>query len=185
MPSLRSYIFREIIKRTTGLLGTRDSIDGWRQLSATGSKKPRVPKGTTVQAVQMGGVPCEWLCPERAVEDKIILYLHGGGWILGWYNSHRWMVGQIAKASQARALVVDYRLAPECPFPAGLEDCLSVYRGLLGGGTNPGNIIIAGDSAGGNFTLAMLLALKENGEPLPAAGICLSPATDMTSRPSG
>lgn len=179
MPSLRSYLFREIIKGATGMLKFRDSIDSWRHWSAAGSSRPRIPKGVTLRAVEMGGVPCEWLIPEGAGEDKTILYLHGGGWILGWYNSHRWMAGYIAKACGVRALAVDYRLAPENPFPAGLDDCLSVYRCLLESGTRPENIVIAGDSAGGTFTLAMLLALKDNGEPLPAAGIGLSPATDL------
>ena len=93
------------------------------------------------------------------------------------------VVGISDGRQSVRALAVDYRLAPEFPFPAGLDDCLSVYRCLLSDGTHPKNIIIAGDSAGGNLTLAMLLGLKENGEPLPAAGICLSPATDMATRP--
>ncbi len=184
MPSLQSYVFRFVIKRMTSLLGTRDSIRDWRKLSATGSKIPSLPKGVTLQPVNMDGVPCEWLSPTNAAGSRTILYLHGGGWILGWYNSHRRMVGHLAGACRARALAVDYRLAPECPFPAALEDCLTAYRGLLKSGLQPGDIIIAGDSAGGNLTLTTLLALKKYGEPLPAGAVCLSPATDLASRPA-
>ncbi len=184
MPSLQSYIFRVVMKRMTGMLGTQNSIQDWRKLSATGSKKPWVPKGVTMRAVNMDGVSCEWLTPQNATGSKTILYLHGGGWILGWYNSHRRMVGYLAQACKARALAVDYHLAPECPFPAALEDCVMAYRELLKSGIRSEEIIIAGDSAGGNLTLTTMLALKEKGEPLPAAGVCLSPATDLAPRPS-
>ncbi len=183
MPSLQSYIFRTVMKRMTGLLGTNQSIQEWRRLSATGSKKPSVPKGVTMQPVQINGVPCEWLTPQNAAGTRTILYLHGGGWILGWYNSYRRMVGHLAKVCGARALAVDYRLAPEHPYPAALEDCRAVYHGLLESGTQPNDMIIAGDSAGGNLTLTTMLALKKYGAPLPAAGVCLSPATDMAPRP--
>jgi len=192
MASLQSYFFRIVMGRLTGLLNTRSSVEGWRALSATGSKAPRLPRGVTSQAVQAGGVSCEWLCPAgvqngpRAstpgVFHKTILYLHGGGFLLGWYNSHRWLVAHFANACGACALAVDYRLAPEHPFPAALDDCLAVYRSLLQGGTDPGKIIFAGDSAGGNLVLTMLLALKDTGEPLPAAGVCLSPVTDFATR---
>ncbi len=182
MPSLQSYIFRTVIKRMTGLLGSQQSIQDWRALSATGSKKPSVPKGVTRQPEKVNGVACEWLTPQNVEAKKTILYLHGGGWILGWYNSHRRMVSHLAKACAAPALAVDYRLAPEHPYPAALEDCLAAYHGLLQGGTLPGEIIIAGDSAGGNLTLTTMLALKKYGAPLPAAGVCLSPATDMAPR---
>jgi monoterpene epsilon-lactone hydrolase len=181
MPSLQSYIFRIVIKKMTGMLGSQDSIENWRKLSAKGSKIP-LAKGIALQAEVMNGAPCEWLTPQTAKGKKTILYLHGGGWILGWYNSHRRMVGYLSKACQARALAVDYRLAPEHPFPAALEDCLAAYHGLLKKGISPADIIIAGDSAGGNLTLTVMLALEKYGSPLPVAGVCLSPATDLVPR---
>ncbi len=184
MPSLQSYVFRFVMKRMTSLLGTQNSIEGWRKLSAKGPQRLGLPKGINLQPVKMDGVPCEWLTPPNGEGSKTILYLHGGGWILGWYSPHRRMVGCLAKACRVRALAVDYRLAPECPFPAALEDCLTAYRGLLKNGVKPGDIIIAGDSAGGNLTLTTLLALKKSGEPLPAAGVCLSPPTDLAPRPA-
>jgi acetyl esterase/lipase len=109
----------------------------------------------------------------------VILYLHGGGWTLGWSGVHRRLVAYLCRAAACRALVADYRLAPEYPFPAALEDCLTVYRWLLKSGTAPGDIVIAGDSAGGNLTLATLLSLRDAAEPLPAAAVCVSPMTDL------
>jgi epsilon-lactone hydrolase len=88
-------------------------------------------------------------------------------------------VAHIARAAQSRAMAVDYRLAPEHPFPAALQDCLTAYRWLLKNGTTPQQVVIAGDSAGGNLTLSTLLALRDAGEPLPAAAVCISPATDL------
>ena len=157
MPSLQSFLFRFLMKRGTGLLKARDGVAGWRRLSAK-SGTPRLPPGVTLRPLQAAGVPCEWLCPGGAEDQNSILYLHGGGFVLGWYNPHRMMVGYLAQACRACALAVDYRLAPEAPFPAALDDCLAVYRSLLKGSRDPGSIIFAGDSAGGNLTLAMLLA---------------------------
>jgi acetyl esterase/lipase len=98
---------------------------------------------------------------------------------MGWYEPHRWLVSHLARATGRRALAIDYRLAPEHRFPAPLEDCLAAYRWLLANGTRPEQIILGGDSAGGNLTLTTMLALRDNGEPLPAAGVCLSPVTDL------
>ncbi len=184
MPSLQSYVFRFVIQRMTSLLGTRDSIQDWRKLSGKAPQGPGLPKDVALQPVKIDLVPCEWLIPQNAEGRRTILYLHGGGWVLGWYSTHRRMVGYLARACGARALAVDYRLAPESPFPAALEDCLAAYRGLLKSGIRPEDIIIAGDSAGGNLTLTTMLALKKTGEPLPAAGVCMSPATDLAPRPA-
>jgi epsilon-lactone hydrolase len=98
---------------------------------------------------------------------------------MGWSNLHRRMVAYICQAAACRALAVDYRLAPEHPFPAALEDCLAAYRWLLKNGTSPQNLVITGDSAGGNLTLTTLLALRDAGDPLPAAAVSISPMTDL------
>ncbi|GAB4578379.1 MAG: alpha/beta hydrolase [Anaerolineales bacterium] len=124
-------------------------------------------------------IPCEWLLPNEKPPEPVILYLHGGGWVLGWYNNHRWMAAHLGQTAHCRVLAVDYRLAPEHPFPAALEDCVAAYRWLLNSGVSPNHIILAGDSAGGNLTLTTALALRERGEPLPAALVCLSPVTDL------
>ncbi len=151
-----------------------------------GPKRPLLSRGIQLTAATAAGVPVEWLAPVGAGAAPVgagaapvVLYLHGGGWVLGWYNSHRWLLGQIGLAAGCRALAVDYRLAPEHPFPAALNDCLGVYRWLVQQGTAPRQIVIAGDSAGGNLTLTTLLALRDAGDPLPAAGVCISPMTDL------
>jgi monoterpene epsilon-lactone hydrolase len=107
------------------------------------------------------------------------LYIHGGAWFLGSAGIYRGFVSNFAHACCIRALVINYRLAPENPFPAGLEDCIAAYEWLLQSGISPHKIVVAGDSAGGNLTLALLVALRDAGRPLPAGAVALSPATDM------
>lgn len=141
-----------------------------------------LPQDVQSERVRVGSVRCEWLIPEGCASDKVLLYLHGGGFVYGWTDMHRHMVAHLARQMSARALGVDYRLAPEHPFPAALEDCVAVYRWLLKQGILPENIVVAGDSAGGNLTLTTMLWLRDHGDPLPAAAACLSPATDMTER---
>jgi acetyl esterase/lipase len=143
------------------------------------TSRPILPRGVTLQKVIAGGVRAEWLTPAAGSANGVLLYVHGGAWTMGWYEPHRWLVSHLARATGRRALALDYRLAPEHPFPAPLEDCLAAYRWLLANGTRPDEIIIGGDSAGGNLTLTTMLALRDNGEPLPAAGLCLSPVTDL------
>jgi acetyl esterase/lipase len=137
------------------------------------------PDDVSREAVDAGGVPAEWIRAPAARENRVILYLHGGGYVIGSIQTHRELASRLSRASQARALLIDYRLAPEHPFPAALEDALTAYRWLLSTDVEPGRIVIAGDSAGGGLTLATLLALRDAGDPLPAAGVCLSPWTDL------
>ncbi len=125
------------------------------------------------------GVPGEWLTPTGVSGDITVYYLHGGGYSIGSVNTHARMVALIAAACDARAFAVDYRLAPENPFPAGLDDAVAGYRWLLGQGVDPARLVIGGDSAGGGLTLATLLRLREAGDPLPAATVLLSPWTDL------
>ncbi len=136
-------------------------------------------RGVRLEQVTAGNVAGEWLIP-RGASRQVIYYLHGGGFVMGSPGTHRPMVQRIAQAAGARALQIDYRLAPEHPFPAALEDSLAGYRWLLAHGVRPSEIVIAGDSAGGNLTLATLLALRDGGEPFPAGAVCLSPVTDHT-----
>ena len=138
-----------------------------------------VAEDVTCETAEMGGVPAEWISAPGASEDRILFYLHGGGYCIGSLNTHREMISRIARAGQARALSVEYRLAPEDPHPAALEDSLAAYRGLLADGADPARIVIGGDSAGGGLTLATLVALRDAGDPLPAAAVCLSPWTDL------
>lgn len=140
----------------------------------------RPPRAVSVQKVQAGAAPSEWLIPRDSPDDGVLLYFHGGAFIFCSLDSHRAMVARLALAGETRALSVDYRLAPEHPFPAALEDCLAAYRFLVQSGISPRRIVVAGDSAGGNLALALLLALRRDGDPLPAAAVGLSPATDLT-----
>ena len=144
-----------------------------------------VPADVTVERVTAPVAPSEWLAPPSARADIVVLYLHGGGYVIGSPRSHRHLAAAIARAARARALVLDYRLAPEHPFPAALEDAVAAYRWLLAQGQAPASLVVAGDSAGGGLTVATLVALRELGVPLPAAGVCISPWVDLTcSAPS-
>jgi monoterpene epsilon-lactone hydrolase len=139
----------------------------------------RVADDVTCTPVDAGGVRAEWIVPPGAVAERVLLYLHGGGYVLCSVSTHRDLISRIARAAGMRALGVDYRLAPEHPFPAAVEDATTAYRWLVSHGTAPGHIAIAGDSAGGGLTLATLVALRDAGDPLPATGVCLSPWVDL------
>jgi epsilon-lactone hydrolase len=139
----------------------------------------RVASDVKCEPVDAGGVKAEWIVPPGAADDRVVLYLHGGGYVMGSINTHRAMIARIARASKARALALDYRMAPEHPFPAAVEDATAAYRWLLAQGYKPGKIVISGDSAGGGLTLATLLSLRDARTPLPAAAAPISPWTDM------
>jgi len=142
---------------------------------------PQAPLDEDVKCekVDAGGIPSEWISTPEAVESRVILYLHGGGYTLGSITTHRPLISWISRAARAKALAIDYRLAPENPFPAAVEDSTAAYRWLLSVGVDPARLVIAGDSAGGGLTVATLIALRDAGEPLPAAGVCISPWVDM------
>ncbi len=133
------------------------------------------------QPVGAGGVTAEWIYGPDANEDRVLVYLHGGGYIIGSMRTHRVPLSLLSKASGARVLGLDYRLAPEHPFPAALEDSIAAYRWLLFNGIKHTNIVIGGDSAGGGLAAATLVALRYAGEPIPAAGILHSGWTDLTN----
>lgn len=148
-----------------------------RNFDLLGSMSP-LPEGVRYEPVDAGGVAAEWITP-AAVDNRTVLYLHGGGYVIGSIGSHRAMIARIAIAARARALAVDYRLAPEHPYPAAVDDATAAYRWLLAQGIEPARVAIAGDSAGGGLTAAALLALRDAGDALPAAGVCISPWLDL------
>ena len=133
----------------------------------------------TYQRVNAGGLPAEWAADESAAGDQAVLYLHGGGYVIGSVRTHRVLMAGLSRASGARVLGLEYRLAPEHPFPAAVEDAVAAYRWLLRQGYAPGRIAVAGDSAGGGLTVAMLAQARSYGLPLPAAAVCLSPWVDL------
>lgn len=138
------------------------------------------PPEVKVERVSAPVAPAEWLRPPGALAGRVVLYLHGGGYVIGSPRSHRHLAAAIAAAGQASALLLDYRLAPEHPYPAAVDDATAAYRWLLDQGIAPGHIVIGGDSAGGGLTVATLLALRDARLPLPAGGVCISPWVDLT-----
>jgi acetyl esterase/lipase len=181
MTSLRGRAFRLILDVRRALFRWDAPVESYRALMRRQERFFRPPREVAIEPVRAGEVPCEWLTPPGASPRSVILYLHGGAWTLGWTGIHRRLVAHIALAAGCRALAVDYRLAPEHPFPAAPEDCVAAYRWLVSNGTRPQDIVIAGDSAGGTLTLTTLQSLRDAGEPMPAAAVCISPATDLAA----
>ena len=139
-----------------------------------------IPRGITVTDDVAGGVPVEWLRSPHSDSDAVLLYLNGGGYLFGSPRSHRALAAALVQATGMPALLPSYRLAPEHPYPAALTDVWAVYWWLLDQGIAPGRIVLAGESAGGGLTIALLLALRDAGMPLPACAVCISPWVDMT-----
>jgi epsilon-lactone hydrolase len=164
------------------LLRSRPRPVGWAErrarLDAIGAAPPAVD--IRLQAVDAGGVPAEWSLVSGSDSARVLMYLHGGGYCSGSIASHRGMVTEVGRAAKVRTLAVGYRLAPEHPFPAALDDALAAYRFLLDFGIAPANIAIGGDSAGGGLTLATMIRLRDTGKPLPGCAWLISPWVDLT-----
>jgi monoterpene epsilon-lactone hydrolase len=182
-----SHLLRFRLKRKAWDWNT--SIPGFRQECEEGSQRmAKMPSGGTPSGIQVtpvhidtlpAGLSAEWIQPAQAAQDRVIFYVHGGGYVSGSCNDHRAMVAKLVKGSGVKALLFEYRLAPEHPFPAALEDTLAAYRWLLDQGAAPEQIVMVGESAGGGLGLATLLALRDQGLPLPAAAVAMSPMTDL------
>ena len=137
------------------------------------------PEGVTFEEMAGGPVCGFWSRGPGAAEDRVLLYLHGGGYVIGDARGYRPLWGALAQACGARGLGVDYRLAPEHPFPAAVDDAVGAYRWLLDQGIGPGSIVLAGDSAGGGLTVAALVEARRQGLPMPAAALAISPWVDL------
>ena len=185
MSSLRARMFRRITSRFVKGIN-KSSIDP-AHIVEVQERLNRLSRyltpafGVSVEATTVHGLEAEWLRPKGAPDDKVLLYLHGGAYLIGSCRTHRQMVSHIARAAGINALVPDYRLAPEHRFPAAIEDAVQIYRSLLSEGFKPRDIFIAGDSAGGGLTVATLLSLRHAGVPLPAAAVLLSPFLDVSA----
>ena len=177
---LYKKMLRATIKRLFASIETEEDITRARSILSRRSMLSSLLRLTSApqRTTEVGGVPAEWA--GRNTAQTVILYLHGGAYFFGSPASHRVMVEAICRQADAKALLLDYRLAPENPFPAALDDALSAYEGLLAQGADPKDIVIAGDSAGGGLSLALLLRLRDEKKPLPTAGVLLSPWTDLT-----
>ena len=169
-----------VIQMVKDLVSKRaETVAEMRANFAAAMSELRVADDVTSTPVDAGGVRAEWIVPPGAAAERVLFYLHGGGYVLCSVSTHRDLISRMARAAGVRALGVDYRLAPEHPFPAAVEDATTAYRWLVSHGTAPERIAIAGDSAGGGLTLATLVALRDAGDPLPAAAVCLSPWVDL------
>jgi acetyl esterase/lipase len=182
VPSWQSHIlrlaqlgFRVFSGRFTGL----DVVKERRNL-AWGEKLFRPASAVQYAAVTANGVPAEWITPISVATERVVVYVHGGAFYSGTLAGARPVAGNVALAGQARVLTIDYRLAPEHPFPAALEDTLTAYEWLLTSGVSPEAVVLVGDSAGGTLVLALLVQLRDLGKPLPRGAVCFSPATDLT-----
>ena len=179
--SWRARFVREITSWYLGLAGSGsvDVLSARKRLDFFAGMVPSA-SGVSVQKETIAGLKTEWLTPKGAPDDKLLLYWHGGGYVMGSCASHRSFVSHMAREGGVRALVPEYRLAPEHPYPAAVEDSVNLYRALLEQGYEPANIAVAGDSAGGGLTVAMSLSLRDSGDPLPGAVGLLSPLLDLS-----
>jgi monoterpene epsilon-lactone hydrolase len=138
-----------------------------------------VPPGVRFEQETVGGIPASWCIPEHAVPERALLYLHGGGYVIGSSKGYRAMGSEFASRLNTRVLIPDYRRAPENPFPGAVDDAVSVYRALIDNRIPPKSIAIAGDSCGGGLTVASMMAIRDQGLPLPAAAAVISPWVDL------
>ncbi len=150
----------------------------WDALTAPSAVARQVRR----EPVEIAGVPGAWFTPRKGAEDRVVIYLHGGAYIYGSIDTHEELIGRVALAARARVLALTYRLAPEHPFPAAIEDVVAAYRALLAQGIAPGRVLFAGDSSGGNLSVTTLLALREAGVPLPAGAALICPWVDVSAR---
>ena len=172
-------LFRGKIRKEVFDMNT--SITAFRERCEKGAKKySKIPEGVEIKEQIIEGIKSEWITPQGAHSDKIILYIHGGGYVSGSCSDHRGLVSKFAKLTGVTNLIYEYRLAPENKFPAAIDDSIKVYQWLLNSVYKPDNIIFAGESAGGGLCLALLLALKKNNIALPNAALAISPWTDLT-----
>jgi epsilon-lactone hydrolase len=140
------------------------------------------PPGVRFQAGNLGGVPCEWVLPAEGSPTPIFMHFHGGGYVMGMPAASRTLTSQLALSRAMRVVSVDYRLAPEHPFPAAVEDAVAAYRALLHSGISAKYVAFGGESAGGGLTIAALIAARDEGLPMPACAVVVSPWTDMTCK---
>ena len=190
MPSLRArflvfllrnrHLFRFRPKRDAVDWTTLDSIVRFRRECEEGAARfGSMPSGIDIEPVSAGGLAAEWILPAGASKDAAIVFFHGGGYVSGSCSDHRIHVSKFVAGSGVGALLFEYRLAPEHPYPAALDDSVAAYEWLLSKGVSPERVVFAGDSAGGGLCLAALVALRDRGVALPSAAVALSPWTDL------
>ena len=174
---LRTFL-RHVVKHHIN--GEQDLLRLRKNGDAISVFAPDAPRGVTRRRTHLGGLACDRHEPRGGAGRGVVLYLHGGGFIMGSSRTHRGISGRLAREVRAEVYTIDYRLAPEHPYPCALEDAAAAYRTLLAEGVSPSRIAVVGDSAGGNLAFALMLKLKGEGLRLPAAVVGLSPFVDMT-----
>lgn len=191
MPSFKSKMFVFMLKNRhlmKGQLKRKPMVD-WNtsmpklreQIERESGFLGKLPEDFKLSPVNIDGLSAEWMVPPASPKDKVILYFHGGGYAIGSVKAHRGIVAKFVKGTGTSALVFDYRLAPENPYPGALDDAVAAHKWLLAEGYRPSNIIFIGDSAGAGLCLATLLALRDQGIALPVAAVAQSPWTDLTN----
>jgi acetyl esterase/lipase len=180
--ALRYRVMMWLLRRfgRLNLDGGTDLVAMREKLQRKDERMSRVPRWAACSAISAGGVVSEWVQAGAADPGRVVLYLHGGAFAFRFPNTHRAFAARLSRMLRARALLPDYRLAPESMFPEPLDDCICAYRWLLAQGAAAAQIVVAGDSAGGNLALGLLLRLQREGLPQPAAAVVLSPATDAS-----
>lgn len=180
MPSIRSSACRLFVKNYLApRFNAGKTIDDHRSALESLSKLRFLPPGTKTEPVSSDGINAEWVSVGKVAENKVILYLHGGAYTFGSSNTHRDIAARMSKYSGFKVLVLNYRLAPEFPYPAAIEDATNAFRWLVRSGISPDGVAVAGDSAGGGLAIATVISLRDNGDPLPGSVVCFSPWIDL------
>lgn len=175
---MRSFLYWLVRLALRPFLAPWNPVAGQRAAAAIAGLAAKGPPGALYEDARLGGVPAQRITPARVRSGQALLYFHGGAYVIGGPASHAKLAAQIAHAAQMPAWFVDYRLAPEHPFPAALEDALAAYQALLA--QQPGRIVLAGDSAGGGLVLALAMSIRDAKLPAPEALVLLSPWADLT-----
>jgi acetyl esterase/lipase len=175
----KRHLFKGKFKQA-GIEQSREAVLAFRDECEKGGERfGKLPPGIKVVPEVIMGIYTELLIPENAADDKLLFYVHGGGYVSGSCNDHRAIVSKLTHKSGITTFLYEYGLAPENPYPAAIDDSINMYQQILEKGYTPGNIVIAGESAGGGLALALLLALKDKGIPLPKSAVVISPWTDL------
>ncbi len=182
MPSSESWAVLKLNNdlRDAWLADPNYNFDDFRRIFEDWLAQFAIPDGTRITKVECAGVPCLWVDAPGSMQDRVTVHFHSGGYLMGSAHGYRSFGGYLAGATGGRVLLVDYRLAPENPFPSAVEDALAVYKWLLGEGVDRRKILLCGDSAGGGLTLVTLQAIRDEGLPLPAGGVSISPFADFS-----
>jgi monoterpene epsilon-lactone hydrolase len=172
-----------ILLRAQRLAQKRATIDGVRRMSKITERLFAIPKDVRHAEISAGGITFEWLIPRTVASPLILFHIHGGGFVFPLYDPERYTTAYLARLAGARACLIHYRLAPENPFPAAVEDCAAAYRRLIHEEhINPEQVVFTGESAGGNLVITTLLVLREAGDRLPAGAVSICPVMDFEGK---